>query len=56
MMQEHHSTLEKTPAREHAMEKGRGINAPIFKIELILYGLSCRKDDKCQDIPCIGSR
>jgi hypothetical protein len=30
-----------TPTHKHIMEKGRGTRPPIFKFEIILYGLLC---------------
>jgi hypothetical protein len=56
MMQEHRSTSANAPTRKHTMEKGRGINAPIFlKFETILYGFLCCKDVNARPCLCTGS-
>ena len=51
----HLSTCTNKPTCRCAMEKGRGVDPPIFKFEMILYGFLWCKDVNARPCLCTGS-
>jgi len=51
----HLSKFSNTPTHKHAMKKGKGIDPPIFKFEILSRGDLCCKAVRARPYVCTGS-